>query len=446
MRHRTRDTITAGLALFAMFLGAGNIIFPPFLGAQTGSMWWLATLGFVITGTGLPLLGVLAVSKAGGTADAISERVSPGFAKVFNTLILIFIGPLFAIPRTAATTVELSMLPYLPQFDHKTLLYVGGGLFFLICLGFAISENNAIDRLGKYLTPILAFFMFALIIISIVKPAGRPVAPVIQRNFFYHGFTTGYQTMDGMGSIILGGTVALTLMTKGYKDRELERSLNWVALIAGLGLGAVYVGFAWIGASGSGMLQGIENHTELTVAAVNNLAGMTGQILLSAIIFFACMTTATGLIVTFAEYFKTLLNGRLSYQALAVIVTILAYLVSTLGVESIIKLAAPILEVMYPVVIVLIILNMLGKRVKHRKAFQGAVFATLAISAIMALTFVPRTSELATGVLKMIPLGKEGFPYLIPAALGLLVGGLIEKKADAKEKLTTKSASDDTGA
>ncbi len=446
MRDRTRDTLTAGLALFAMFLGAGNIIFPPFLGAQTGSMWWLSTLGFVITGVGLPLVGVLAVSKAGGTADAISERISPGFAKVFNTLILIFIGPLFAIPRTAATTVELSMLPYLPQVGHQTLLYVGGGLFFLICLGFAISENDAIDRLGKYLTPILAFFMFALIIIAIVKPAGKPIAPAIQRNFFYHGFTTGYQTMDGMGSLILGGTVALTLMTKGYKDRELQRSLNWVAIIAGIGLGTVYIGFSWIGASGSALLQGIDNHTELTVAAVNNLAGMAGQILLSAIIFFACMTTATGLIVTFAEYFKTLLKGRLSYRALTVIVTILAYLVSTMGVESIINLAAPVLEVMYPVVIVLIILNMMGEKVRHRKAFQGAVYATLAISAIMALTFLPRTKVIATGVLEMIPLGKQGFPYLIPAAIGLVVGGLIEKKANAKEQTTTESATTDDGA
>ncbi|MDO5733573.1 MAG: branched-chain amino acid transport system II carrier protein [Eubacteriales bacterium] len=433
MRQRSKDTIYAGLALFAMFLGAGNIIFPPYMGARTGSMWWLSTLGFVLTGTGLPLLGVLAVSKAGGTADAISSRVSPNFAKVFNTLILIFIGPLFCIPRTAATTVELSVVPYLPNLHRQSLTLVVAGIFFALCLSFALSENSVIDRMGKYLTPVLAAFMFFLIILAVVRPAGSPVAPLPEmHNFFYTGFKTGYQTMDGMGSIVLGGTVALTLMQKGYRDRELQRSLNYVALIAGVGLGIVYVGFSWIGASGSATLQGMQSYADLTVSAVQQMAGLTGQIFLSLLIFFACMTTATGLIVTLAKYFKILFNGRLSYRCLAIIVTLISYAVSSMGVDGIVNLAEPVLDLMYPAVIVLIILNLFGPKIRHDKAFRGAVYGTLLTSFIMFLSYLPKTAKLAREILTTIPLGEQGFPYLIPAAIGLIIGTLIERFYGAK--------------
>ncbi len=427
MQKRRIDTIFAGLSLFAMFLGAGNIIFPPYMGAQSGDMWWLSSLGFVVTGTSLPLLGVLAVANVGGTADAISARVSHRFAHVFNTLILIFIGPLFAIPRTAATTIEMSILPYMPQANPKWVLLVGSALFFIICLAFALSENSVIDTIGRYLTPILAGFMLFLIITAVFRPPGTPVPPAVGLdNFFYNGFKTGYQTMDGMGSIVLGGTVALSLMQKGYQGAELKRSLRTVALIAGLGLGIVYIGFAYIGAAGSGVLQNIHQYPVLTVKAVQILAGQTGQVVLSLVIFFACLTTATGLIATLGTYFRELLKHRFSYRQVAIVVTLISFAISTLGVDSIVGLAEPILEVMYPVVIVLIILNLFGHRIHSNMAFKGAVYATIAISIIMFLSFVPLTSLFAKRVLFEIPLGEEGFPYLIPAAVGLIIGWFIE--------------------
>ena len=425
MNKKVKDTLVVGMALFAMFLGAGNIIFPPFMGVNTGNLWWLAFIGYALTGTGMPMLGVLALSKVGGDSNNISKRVSIKFAAVLNTLILLFIGPLFAIPRTAATTMELSIQPYLGDVVSPGIIkFVGGAIFFIICLSLAISENNVIDRIGAILTPILVVFLLTMIVMSVVKPIGTPGEPARTTNIFYYGFSTGYQTMDGMGSIVMGGSAAFALMRKGYSREETSGMLKYVAMIAGIGLTVVYMGFTWIGASASKMFANAENleHSDLTVQVVKLLGGNFGQALLAGIIFFACVTTATGLIVTASDYFSHLFKDKVSYRMIAIIVTVISYAISTIGVQNIITIAGPVLEVIYPVVIVLIILNLFNEKIRFDYAFRGAVFATIAVAIVIGLTFIPSAKEAAQNILNQIPLGSEGFGYIVPAVVGLIVG------------------------
>ncbi|MDO5737779.1 MAG: branched-chain amino acid transport system II carrier protein [Eubacteriales bacterium] len=425
---KRRDVLVMGFALFAMFLGAGNIIFPPFLGAMSGSKWWLSGLGFLITGSGLPVLGVIAVAKAGGKATDISKRVSPNFALVINCIILTFIGPLFAIPRTAATTVELSIRPFMSdQIDPQTLMIVSSLIFFGICLFFILSSRSVMDRIGNYLTPVLMFFLLILIVLSIFKPLGQPGQPfdeAAESGFFHLGFSTGYQTMDALGSIVFGGTVALSILRKGYDKQETRSMLKGVGIIAGLGIMVVYLGFIWIGASGSSTLQQYSQRSVVTTEAVKLLAGGFGQVLLALIIFLACLTTAIGLLFTAGEYFSDLAKGKLSFKQVVVILTGISYLISILGVEGIINLSTPLLEIIYPLVIILIALNLIGDKIKYDECFRWGVIMAVPMGIVTAMRTISITKPTAEEILTHVPLGPQGFAFFVPAVCGCIAGWL----------------------
>lgn len=444
MRNRTKDLFIIGFALFAMFLGAGNIIFPPFMGAVAGGEWPLASLGFILTGTGLPMLGVIAVAKAGGTANDFSKRVSQTFAIAMTTIILTFIGPLFAIPRTAATAVELSLVPFLPErFDPKTILVVGALGFFLICLYFVLSPNNVIDRIGSILTPMLLLFLVTLIVIAIVKPIGKPGAADLARvdaSIFHYGFSTGYQTMDALASIVFGGTIAHTIWKKGYKDRQATHLMTGVAMVAGLGTMLVYLGFTWIGASGSEQLQVFTDRTKLTVASVELLAGTFGQILLALIIFLACLTTAIGLLLTAGEYFTELFKGKIVFRKMVLILVLISYLVSIMGVEGIINLSTPLLEIIYPVAIVLIVLNLIGEKIPYDEVFIGGVIGAIPFGVVQALKTIAVTRPTAEAILTHVPLGPQGFSFVIPSVAGCIIGWWVGRNRHGKMPPRPKTA------
>ena len=103
---RGKKLFLVGFTLFSMFFGAGNLIFPPFLGAQAGTALWSAFAGFAVSAIGLPIAGVVAVARAGGL-DKLARRVHPLFAPVFTVLVYLSIGPCLAIPRTASTSFQM---------------------------------------------------------------------------------------------------------------------------------------------------------------------------------------------------------------------------------------------------------------------------------------------------------------------------------------------------
>lgn len=422
---RTRDIVVSGLMLFAMFLGAGNVIFPPYVGAQTGSLWAWAAVGFLITGAGLPLLGTLAVSKAGGDSNRLCDKAWPGLSKFLNVLILLMIGPLFAIPRTAATTTEMSVLPFLPEgMDQKLVFTIVSALFFLITYFLTRSSAKGLDRMGSILSPLLVLFLFITIVISIVKPIGTPAPSVVQEGMFYYGVRSGYHTMDGLGSIVMGGAVAFYITEKGYSREQLKRMLPKSALIAGILLGTVYLGYIWIGASGSAQLAGNSDRTALLSQASLLLAGRLGQVLLALIIFFACLTTAAGLVITFSEYFADLCGRRVNVKQWTVISILFSFFISLIGVEGIISLSGPVLEIIYPLVVVLILLNLFTDAIRSHRAFKGALIGSMCTLPLYTLLQISPTRQLALDIMEHFPLGNLGFVY-IPFALCGFVAGFI---------------------
>ena len=212
--NKKSDVIVVGFALFAMFFGAGNLIFPPYLGVISGSGWPLAMGGFLITGIGLTLMGIVAIAISGTSINDMADRVHPKFGALLGSVIMIIIGPLFAIPRTAATTYEIAMVPTMPGFSNILFIII----FFAITLYFSIRPASVVDSIGKVLTPVLLIVLLIIIGKGIITPIGETIT-LTDAAGFSRGFTEGYQTMDALGSVILASIIIESVIAKGNCDR-----------------------------------------------------------------------------------------------------------------------------------------------------------------------------------------------------------------------------------
>ncbi len=450
-KQMIRDILVVGFALFAMFLGAGNLIFPPTLGHLAGSKWGFALLGFFVTGVGMPILGIISVGISGGRLDDFTKNMNQTFSVFFLTFVMLIIGPLFAIPRTAATTYEIAIQPLNMGISSVTASFI----FFAITLFFVLTPNNVIDRVGKFLTPILIVVLGLLIIKSIITPIGTASQPYVD-NIFLRGFKEGYQTMDALGSIILATIIISGIKTKGYSDKKDVLKLTlYTGLVACVGLALVYGGLVYLGATGNAVLPEKLSRTQIVVQSTMLLWGRAGQMVLGLSIGLACLTTAIGLTTTAGEFFSEKFKNDISYRAAVIIVSSISFLLANFGVDAIIRFAGPILEVVYPVAIVLIVLNIFGRFLPNPYFFHGAIVGTLSISLLQGVvsakdlinSFLLKIHALPTmntealsfnatiKMLKGMPFNGVGMPWLLPAFAVSLVFGfasiLLKKTEEA---------------
>jgi LIVCS family branched-chain amino acid:cation transporter len=416
MRKTSTDVLVVGVALFAMFFGAGNLIFPPFMGMAAGTAWGTALLGFLITGIGMPLLGIIASARAGGSVEHLAGRVGPRFARVLSMVIILAIGPLLAIPRTGATTFELGVLPLVPWFS-PALFSV---LYFGITLYFAINKSTVVDKIGKILTPFLLVTLAWIIVKGIATPLGPLVDQGLDRPFA-RGFREGYQTMDAMASVVFAEIVIGALVFKGYRGAAQQVRLTSLAgVIAAAGLGLVYGGLMYVGATAATRFPAGIERTQLVVAISQALLGESGKIALGLAVALACLTTSIGLTATVGDYFSGLSKGRVGYKAICVATVVFSGVFAIVGVTTIVRVAVPLLVTVYPVVIVLILLTVSG--VHHRGAYTGAVTAALAVGLLDAFTAAGFPLAPANQVVARIPFAAAGFPWILPAVAGGALG------------------------
>jgi len=414
------DVLVIGLALFAMFFGAGNLIFPPFIGLLTGSKWYLALLGFALTGIGLPLIGIIVMSKNEGNFEKFAGKVGNSFSKWLGVIIMLAIGPLLAIPRTGATTYEMGIKPIFPNANP----YLATTIFFAINLYFAINPSSVIDKIGKILTPILLLMLSIVIVKGILSPIGIPITTDIS-NPFSRAFIEGYQTMDALASTVFSGIVIASVVSKGYTNKKEQIKLTVLSgAIAAFGLLVVYGGLMYLGATASGLFNGEISKTELTIAITERILGNFGKVALGLAVGFACLTTSVGLTATAGEFFSKLTKNRLTYKSVVIAVTIFSAIISNFGVEKIVKIAVPLLVTVYPVVIVLIILNIFDEFIKNKNAYAAAVYITLIISIIDGLAAIGFKLQDVQNLLCKLPFASSGFGWLIPALIAFLVATL----------------------
>lgn len=401
--------ITSALALFSMFFGAGNMIFPPTLGRWAGDAYLVSMVGFLLTSVGIVMLAVSSTTLAGGGVEDNAKPLGKGLSTVFGLAIMLSIGPGLAIPRTAATTHELLSLSLGRELSPVLI----SALFFILVLFFTFNSGKVISILGNILTPVLLVTLSIIIIVSIVNPIGQ-VVDTGALNVFARSFEEGYQTMDGLAAFAFSSIIIQGFRDAGITKPESQAKLTVQAgLIAGIFLAFIYGGLLYAGATSSSFDLGEVGRVDLLVFISRSLIGNAGVTIMSIAMILACLTTATGLSASVGNFFERISGGRISYR-IAVIVSILfSFVVAIAGVESIVAISGPILAFIYPIAIVMIFLN-LARQDKNLPVFYGGVAGAFVYSVLVALGLI--ASE-----------GIYSFLWIIFALVGIVLFTIIDR-------------------
>ena len=425
MKKTSKDIIITGFALFAMFFGAGNLIFPPYLGLITGSSWLTGFTGFILADVGLSLLAILAIARCNGEVNKIFARSGHKLSIVLACSIMICIGPLLAIPRTAATTFEMGIQPIFNGFNSIIFSII----FFAITLVLTIRPSKVVDIIGGYLTPALLIALLGLIVMGIVKPLGS-IEPATVDGVFSEGIFQGYQTLDALGAVSLSAVIFTTIASKGYTKQEEKISITFKAgLVAAAGLFLVYGGLTYLGATVSTMFDSNVSQAGLIVSITDMLLGLPGKVVLGIIVTLACLTTAIGLTSATGQYFSDLSNNKIKYETIVTGVCLFSLVVSNFGVDTIIKFSAPILTVIYPPTIVLVVLTLLGKSIKNDNVFKFSTYAALFISILNIVSGF----GVQVPLIHSLPLDNLGFNWLVPALIAAIIGFFVESKGSSSK-------------
>lgn len=426
------EIFTLGLMLFALFLGAGNIIFPPYLGQLAGDELAIAVTGFLLTGVGLPLLGILAIAKAGGDLQSIAGRVNPVFGIVFTLIVYLAIGPFFGIPRTATVAFEIGIAPFLPADFAESFwsLFIFTLVFFIITVLFAMNPTKLVDRIGKILTPLLILVIGLLAVKSFLTPMGSINSPIgnYDTEAFFESFLQGYLTMDAIAALVFGIVIIQSIQHKGVTDtRTILKSTAYAGFIAAIGMSAVYISLSYIGATSVDSI-GLQDNGGIVIAMASRvLYGDIGGIILSAAITFACLTTSIGLVSATAQFFYKIFP-KISYIVYVLFFAGFSAIIANVGLTQLIAISLPVLLAIYPIAIVLVILSFFD-RMFYRKPYVYilALGATAIVSIFDALRSTGIMFEPIDALLSHLLFFEQGIGWIIPAIVGVLIGVIIAR-------------------
>ena len=431
------DTFGLGFMAFAFFLGAGNLIFPPFAGMLAGENMVLAMCGFLITAVGLPLTGLIAVAKANGKVMALL----PAFAATALAIaIYIIIGPAFAAPRTGLVAYEIGARPFIENtsamislgsidLNLSQLLFTLG--FFIVAMFLAMFPGKLLDSVGKVLTPVLLTLLVGLAISVILLPGSDVGAAVgdYKNNPLTKGILEGYNTMDTLASLMFGMLIIDILKKKGINEPSAQtRYLVRAAIIAASGLAFVYVSLFFLGATAGDIAKGAENGGQILTNYVTHEFGGLGTVLLSAVVTLACLTTAVGLISACSEFFNELMPS-LSYRTLVILLSAICAVVANVGLTQLISISIPVLVSIYPVAIALVAVTFLTERFSRPEFSHRLVLS-------VALVFGACDGLQAAGVdmslLNFMPLHDAGMAWLLPTLVTVIICLFLPTKSTPK--------------
>ena len=416
-----KQILISGFALFAIFFGAGNLIIPPYLGLNSGKGWFLASFGFNLSDSLLILLGILAMSKRGADPRKFGEKISANFGLVLNLICVTLVGPLLSIPRTAATTFEIAIMPFYPGFSKIIFSFI----FFILVYIITINGSKVIDRVGKYLTPTLLIILLMLIIGGISAPNVN--LEINQDSKLSQGFIEGYQTMDSLGPIFLTAIILEDFRNKGFRsDKDLKKASIYAGIISVIGLSIIYTGLTYLGAKSFPNVDSSISRTSLLLAIANNYLGYIGQLALSLVVGFACLTTAVGLLSAFATSFSQNMGDRFSYKFFVRFGVFLGFILSILGVDRIMEISTPILLFVYPIVISLYILNLIDN------SDMDPLIYRIVVSGVALVSFADSLKSLSidnfyTNFVENMPLANYGFAFVFIFIVTFAMAYLISK-------------------
>lgn len=413
------DSIVVGFALFAMFFGAGNVVFPPYLGMHAGEQWANGFLFYFIADIGLALVAMFAILHAGG-ADNITGRIGHAASNVLMCAVILCIGPMVAIPRTAATTLEMSVTPFFSGMSPVVFSII----FFAVILLLSIKQSAVIDIVGKILTPALLIGLLVLIVKGFVSPIGDIVdTGVSASEVTVNGIKSGYQTMDVLAAMAFGIIILSSADEKGYTDsKSAAKMIGIAAALSGVLLMIVYFGLTYLGATASTVFPTDISRANLVIGIVELLLGKAGLIIFAIVVALACITTAVALVSSAASFFAKLADDKISYGVFVVVICVSSAIISNLGLDMIIAIATPVLDIVYPPMLVLILLSWFGDKL-HKSVYVSSVAGSLIASVLATASLY----GMSVPVVDSLPLASLGLGWLTPAALFGLMAYLVSK-------------------
>lgn len=435
-----KEYLLLGSMLFGMFFGAGNLIFPVYMGQLSGANSIPAIIGFCMTGVGLPLLGIAAIgiSKSEGLFYA-SKKVATWFSYFFTVILYLSIGPLFAIPRTATVSFTTGITPFISADQTQLGLFIYTLIFFALVLLFSLRPSKIMTWIGKYINSIFLVLLFCLLVMAVIKPIGsfmsvQPVDSYVSQPFFT-GLLEGYNTMDALASLAFAIVLINAIKEFKIKDaKEIAKITLKSGMVAVALMAVIYFGLTILGAQ-SVLLQGASENGGVALAILaKHYYGAIGNVLLAGIMIFACLKTAIGLVTSCAETFVEVFPKTVSYRIYAIGFTLVSFLLSNFGLDRILKYSLPALLFLYPITIVFVLLLLVGSFVGENKMiYQSTIIATM-IAAFMdtfskpSYTFVHSAfTDALVNLYHKLPMYEIGFSWVIFSVIGLIIGFVLSK-------------------
>ncbi|HHU19833.1 MAG TPA: branched-chain amino acid transport system II carrier protein [Bacilli bacterium] len=444
-----KSNLLIGSLLFGLFFGAGNLIFPVKMGQLAGANTLTATIGFLMTGVGLPILGVIA--SALSRSESLFEMARPvnkNYSIFFTCALYLTIGPLFAIPRTATVAFEVGVADFIGDDFLQVGLLIFSFIFFILTLYFSLRPGRILDWVGRYLTPAFLILLSVLIVATFINPMGEigqfePQGTYATRPLFT-GILDGYHTMDALASLAFAIVIISTIEKLGVHDpkRKAIETLK-AGVICLIGMGVIYASLAYMGVTSLASVGSGANGGIILSMVGSHYFGFVGQILLAAIVFVACLKTAIGLITSCAQMFSEMFPRSISYNKYAIAFTLVSFAIANFGLNAIIQLSVPVLMFLYPLAITLIILSLLTPIINKQKDIYRWTTGLTIIAAIFDfINALPDTVKENVVLTKMINFAKTlfpgfdyGFGWIVPAMIGFIIGLIIWK---ARQKHTMK--------
>ncbi|CAI2656109.1 Branched-chain amino acid transport system 2 carrier protein [Apilactobacillus kunkeei] len=442
-----KQYLIIGSMLFALFFGAGNLIFPIHLGQLSGANWVPAMLGFLASGVLLPLLSVLSISisRAKGVYD-IAKPLGPAFAIIFLVLVHSTLGPLFATPRTASVNFTVGIQPFIPGHYIKLAMFIFTALFFIATFYLSYRTSSIIDNLGKILNPLFLALLFLAFLLAFLHPMGaasaQPVTQAYQHQSFFNGFLQGYNTMDALAGLAFGVTVVSAVNQLGKTSPKSNAKVTARAgLISEALVGIIYIILIWIGATSLNLFKISTDDGGTTFNQfMGHYLGITGHALLATLMTLTCVTTAVGLVAAFAQDFHEHFP-RFSYHQWLAFNCFVSFIIANEGLSLIITWSTPVLMFLYPFAIVLIILALCSPLFKKdRNVYLFTIIFTLIPASFdMLAAFPPVISNISficaliNAEQKILPFASIGMDWVIPAIVGAIIGLTIYKTSSHKE-------------
>ena len=425
-RKTIKDSLITGFAVFAIFFGAGNLIFPAAVGLSAGDQWPAAMLAMILCGVVLPFLALVAVANTGSSWSDLCKPVGTWYDKGVFFVATVGMVILSNLPRTAATTHEVAIAPLFPSCP----VWVTSVIFFALVLFFAFDENNIIDRIGKYITPLMLVFLIIIVGKGLITPLGTP-EPTGQEHVFKSAFVELYYTGDLFSGLFVSTIFLTDLARKGYETQEERKKMTVKAVwVAGIASVIVYSGLLIMGADAVKLFdQGIDR-TTLLAEMVRMILGKFGTIALSASAALACLSTASGLVGISAAFLENMTKKKVNYRTWVIGLCIFGAAMACIGVENIISVAAPVFMLLYPSGLAITVLGLFKKYVPNDGAFKGAVIGAVIAGIIDCLDTLGVSA--AGEEMGYMPLASLGFGWILPSIIGFAIGWAVGKKETEK--------------